>query len=110
MQITELARTVDQLRESGRADLTAAIGGLRIELKSDTADLRSELKSDITDLRTELKSDITDLRSELKSDTAELRGEMRDGLGRIDARLTVIEQRTYDLSTRLPPAPAAPRP
>ena len=88
VQITELARTVDQLRESGRADLTAAIGGLR----------------------TELKSDITNLRSELKSDTAELRGEMRDGLGRIDARLTVIEQRTYDLSTRLPPAPAAPRP
>lgn len=88
MQITELARTVDQHRESGRADLTGAIGGLR----------------------TELTSDITNLRSELKSDTAELRGEMRDGLGRIDARLTVIEQRTYDLSTRLPPAPAAPRP
>lgn len=132
VQITELARTVDQHRESGRADLIAAIGGLRTELRSDTADLRSELKSDvaelrselrsditelrgelksdITNLRSELKSDIAELRSELKSDTAELRGEMRDGLGRIDARLTVIEQRTYDLSTRLPPAPAAPRP
>lgn len=33
----------------------------------------------------------------------ELRAEMRDGFSRTEARLNIIEQRTYDLSTRLQP-------
>ena len=131
VQIEALAQKVDHHREMARSDLVAAIGGvrtdmggwqadlgsditgLRDELKADITGLRDELKADIGELRTELKADIGELRTELKADVGELRtelrGELREGLGRIDARLTVIEQRTYDLSTRLPPAPAAPR-
>ncbi len=36
----------------------------------------------------------------------ELRAEVRDGFRRVDGRLDVLEQRTYDLSVRLPPAPS----
>ncbi len=120
VQIEALAQKVDHHREMARSDLVAAIGGVRTDmggwqadLGSDITGLRDELKADIGELRTELKADIGELRTELKADVGELRtelrGELREGLGRIDARLTVIEQRTYDLSTRLPPAPAAPR-
>lgn len=34
-------------------------------------------------------------------------GELRSDIGKLDTRLVSIEQRTYDLSTRLPPTPAA---
>lgn len=99
VQIEALAQKVDHHREMARSDLVAAIGGVR----TDMGGWQADLGSDITGLRDELKADIGELRTEL-------RGELREGLGRIDARLTTIEQRTYDLSTRLPPAPAAPRP
>ncbi|WP_375001736.1 hypothetical protein [Aeromicrobium sp. CTD01-1L150] len=34
----------------------------------------------------------------------ELRAEIRDGFAKTETRLTAIEQRTYDISLRLPPA------
>ncbi len=80
-----------------KRELRADIGGLRAELKGDNAELRTELKGDIAELRTELKSDISQLRTEIRGD-----------LAKVDSRLTTLEQRTFDLSTRLPPAPARP--
>lgn len=81
-----------------KRDLRAEIGDGRAE----TASLRTELKSDIAGLRTELKSDLADLRKDLKADIADVRSD----IGRLDGRMTTLEQRTYDLSTRLPARPA----
>lgn len=82
-----------------RRDLMTAIVNVRTDLKSDIAqvdhrvrDFRAELKGDIADLRTELKEDIADLKTDI---------------GRVDSRLTTLENRTYDISARLPPAPAS---
>ena len=89
-----------------KRDLRAEIHGFRTGLKGDNASLRSELKSEIAGLRSELKSEIRDCRADLKADIADVKAD----IGRLDGRLTTIEQRTYDLSTRLPPAAARPAP
>lgn len=39
----------------------------------------------------------------------ELREEMRAGFNRMDQRMNSIDERVFELSTRLPPAPAASR-
>jgi hypothetical protein len=92
-----------------RAELKGDIAGLGIQM----GDTRTELKDDHAGLvaelrhtRTELKRDIADLRTDLRADIADVKAD----IGRLDGRLTTIEQRTYDLSTRLPPAPARPAP
>lgn len=86
-----------------KRDLTAAI--VTVDAKVDAS--RIELKGDISDLRGELKGDISELRVELKGDISDLRGELKGELGKLDARLMSLENRTYDISTRLPAAPAA---
>lgn len=79
-----------------KRDLKADISGVRTELKADMAGLKSELKSEIASTRTELKTDIADTRAELKTDIA-----------RVETRLISLENRTYDISTRLPATPSA---
>jgi hypothetical protein len=89
-----------------RTELNGEIGACRSELRTEIAACRSELKTEINDCRSELKTEINDCRSDLKADIADVKAD----IGRLDGRLTTIEQRTYDLSTRLPPAPARPAP
>jgi hypothetical protein len=89
-----------------RSELKGDNGSLRSELKGDIAGLRSELKGEINACRTELKTEIRDCRADLKADIADVKAD----IGRLDGRLTTIEQRTYDLSTRLPQSPARPAP
>jgi hypothetical protein len=77
-------------------------------LKADIAGLRTELKGDIAGLRTELKGDIAGLRAELKGDIAGLRAEMKAEFGGVESRLNGLDQRTFELSTRLPPLSSRP--
>lgn len=52
-----------------------------------------------------LKGEIGGLRTELKSNIAGLRSDMKAEFGRVGSRLNGLEQRTFELSTRLPPLP-----
>ena len=79
---------------------------LRAEFRSEISGCRSELKGEMAGMRSELKDEMAGMRSELKGDIAELRREMKQEFAKVEGRLTTLEQRTYDLSTRLPPAPA----
>jgi hypothetical protein len=92
---------------SMRQEIKGDIGGLRTEFRGDISDLRTELKTDISDLRTELKTDISDLRTELKTDIAEFRADFRTESAKVDRRLSALEERTYDIASRLPARPAA---
>ena len=87
----------------GMAGFTLA---LATYLHTTLRDLRTELRAEISGCRSELKGEMAGMRSELKGDIAELRREMKLEFAKVDGRLTTLEQRTYDLSTRLPPAPA----
>ncbi len=66
---------------------------------------RFEGKVESLDAKFDAKFDALDTKIDRVRD--ELRSELHDGFGRVDARLNVIEQRTYDLSVRLPAAPAS---
>ena len=95
-------------------DLKTEIGTTRTELKGDIASLddkldktRTELKGDIGAIRTELKGDIASLDDKLDKTRAELVGALTGGFAKVEARLINLEQRTYDISTRLPAAPAS---
>lgn len=74
-----------------KRDLLAEVGACRSELKGEIQACRSELKSEIQACRSGLEADVADVKSDI---------------ARLDGRLTTIEQRTYDLSTRLPARPA----
>ena len=65
-----------------------------------------KLGAEIVGTRKELKTEIAGLRTELKGDIARLDARMDAGFGRVETRLTTLEQRTYELSMRLPPLPA----
>lgn len=53
---------------------------------------------------------LASMKRDLKSDIASARSESKADIGRIDSRLVALEARTYDISTRLPPAPASSSP
>ena len=88
--------------------LSGELAATRSELRVEIADTRTELKQMISGTDTRLSGEIGSLRTELKSDIAEFRREVRDEFSKLDGRITTLEQRSYDLSTRLPPAPAHP--
>jgi chromosome segregation ATPase len=122
---------IDGARTELKTDIAALdtkIDGARTELKTDIAALdtkidgaRTELKTDIAALdtkidgaRTELKTDIAALdtktdgmRTELRNEIAASHIDLKTDIGKVEDRLTAIESRTYDISTRLPPAPAS---
>lgn len=79
----------------------AALAGFALALFTYLGAIRRDLKSEISGLRSELKSDISDLRTELADTRAELKAEIH----KLDGRMTVMEQRTYDLRGLLSPAP-----
>ena len=81
--------------------LDAKIDGVDSKLDAKIDGLDSKLDAKIDGLESKLEAKIDNLRTELRE-------EMAAGFNRIDARLTMIEQRTFDLSTRLPPTPPAP--
>lgn len=96
---------LDAKIDTTRADLGALdnkIYGLRTELKADNHDLRTELKADLG----ALDNKVDGLRTELKRDIRASYTDLKTELGKVGDRLTAIESRTYDISTRLPPAPA----
>ena len=91
-------------------DLKAEIGNLDDKLDK----TRTELKGDIASLddkldktRTELKGDIANLDDKLDKTRTELVSALTGGFAKVEARLIALEQRTYDISTRLPAAPAS---
>lgn len=45
--------------------------------------------------------------AELNGEIGELRTDLRADIGRVESRLSALEQRTVELSARLPPLPAA---
>ena len=102
-------------------DLKAEIGNLddkvdktRTELKGDIASLDDKLDKTRTELfsafgatRTELKGDIASLDDTIQKTRTEFVGALAGGFAKVEARLIALEQRTYDISTRLPAAPAS---
>ena len=66
---------------------------------------RTELKSDIASFGD--KGDIASLDVKLDKTRTELKGDITGGFAKVEARLIALEQRTYDISTRLPAAPAS---
>jgi hypothetical protein len=90
--------------DSHRNELEAHIADARSDLKSEVRATRTELKGDIAQTRAELTAEGKATRTELSTFIADLRSEMKAEFGRMDSRLQTIEQRTYDLSTRLPTA------
>lgn len=81
--------------------LAARLDGTRVELKADIGALSARLD----DTRAELKGDIAGLRTELKGDIGRLDARMEQGFGRVESRLNGLDQRAFELSTRLPPLP-----
>lgn len=81
----------------------------RLDAKIDHVDASLGARIEALDTKFEDKLDALDSKFENKFDTfrEEIRSELATGLGRIDTRLTNIEQRTFELSMRLPPAPSA---
>ena len=123
---------VDDKVDKTRTELVSAIAATRTELKGDIATLddtiqntRTELKGDIATLddkvdktrtelfsaigatRTELKGDIASLDDTIQKTRTELVSALTGGFAKVEARLIALEQRTYDISTRLPAAPAS---
>ena len=74
---------------------------LRKEVKSEVEALKAATKSDMETLRKEVKSDIEALRKEFKSDIEALRGEFREEIGRLDGRVSSLEQRVGALEQRV---------
>jgi len=87
----------------GMAGFALALAGY---LRNVLRDLSTDLRAEISGCRSELKDEIATTRVELKDEITITRTELKADIARLDGRLTTIEQRTYDLSTRLPPAPA----
>ncbi len=82
--------------------LDTKIDGVEARLDSKIDRLGSRLDSKIDGVEAKLDGKIDSVRNEL-------RDEMTAGFTRVDARLAMIEQRTFDISLRLPPAaPVAP--
>ena len=84
-------------------DLKAEIG--KVDDKVDKT--RTELVSVIGATRTELKGNIANLDDTIQKTRTELVSALTGGFAKVEARLIALEQRTYDISTRLPAAPAS---
>ncbi len=79
--------------------LNASIRRLQRDLKADIGRLETELSA----VRTGLKGDIDTLRTDVKNDIDTLRTELRTGIGRVDDRITVLDDRVYALAAGLRP-------
>ena len=88
---------IEALRNATKSDIEA----LRKEFKSEMEALKVATKSDMETLRKEVKSDIEALRKEFKSDIEALRGEFREEIGRLDGRVSSLEQRVGALEQRV---------
>ena len=95
-------------------DLKTAIGKVddkvdktRAELVGVISGTRTELVGVISGTRTELKGDIASLDDKVDKTRTELVGALTGGFAKVEARLIALEQRTYDISTRLPASPAS---
>ena len=94
---------VDDKVDKTRTELTGNIANL-----DDTiGKTRTELVSAIGATRTELKGDIANLDDTIGKTRTELVSALTGGFAKVEARLIALEQRTYDISTRLPAAPAS---
>ncbi len=105
----ELGAKIDQNHQEAKADhqtAMTAIESLRAETKTDIRSLRAETKTDIQSLRTETKTDHQTLIGAIES----VRTESRADHNALATSLSVIEQRTYDMATRLIASPATERP
>src|SRR5699024_332915 len=96
IDIEKLDTKIDETRAETKIDIE------KLDTKIDEA--RSEARIDIEKLdakideaRKEAKIDIEKLRHEVKSEIGALREHVDHGFARIDGRLDVLEQRTYDI-------------
>ena len=92
----------------------AAIGAFAIALFGYLRNISKDLKAEIGKVddtldktRTELKGDIASLDDTIQKTRTELVSALTGGFAKVEARLIALEQRTYDISTRLPAAPAS---
>ena len=93
-------------------DLTIAIRKVGDNVDRTRTELKSALagfgdKGDIAGLDVKLDKTRTELVSALGATRTELKGDITGGFAKVEARLIALEQRTYDISTRLPAAPAS---
>jgi len=94
----ELGAKIDQNHQEAKADHQTAMTAIE--------SLRAETKTDIQSLRTETKTDHQTLIGAIES----VRTESRADHNALATSLSVIEQRTYDMATRLIASPATERP
>jgi hypothetical protein len=60
-------------------------------------------------IKADLKAEITGMETRLTGRIDRLEVRVDDGFDRVDAHLSVLEQRTYDLAVRLPAPPVTQR-
>ena len=89
------------------AKAAARAAGLDAKLESKFSALDAKFESKIGSLDEKFESKFDGLDSKIDAVRDELKAEMRDGFAKTESRLITLEQRTYDLSLRLPPAPTA---
>lgn len=89
------------------AKVDARTAGLDAKLEARTAGLEAKFESRFDGLDAKFESRFDGLDAKIEGVRDELRAELRDGFAKNEARLITLEQRTYDLSLRLPPAPTA---
>ena len=101
--IEKLDGKIDEARTEAKADnqkLEAKIEKLDTKIDETRTEARidiEKLDGKIDEARKEAKIDIEKLRHEVKSEIGALREHVDHGFARIDGRLDVLEQRTYDI-------------
>ncbi len=89
------------------AKLESKFSALDAKFESKIGSLDEKFESKIGSLDEKFESKFDGLDSKIDAVRDELKAEMRDGFAKTESRLITLEQRTYDLSLRLPPAPTA---
>ena len=95
-KIEKLDTKIDETRAETKIDiekLDTKIDEARTEARIDI----EKLDGKIDEARKEARIDIEKLRHEVKSEIGALREHVDHGFARIDGRLDVLEQRTYDI-------------
>ena len=85
----------------------AALGAFAIALFGYLRNISKDLKTAIGSLDDNVDKTRAELVGVISGTRAELVGALTGGFAKVEARLIALEQRTYDISTRLPASPAS---